>query len=52
MNAVVYSQRLNKNICYVILEVEHAKPGQEVVIHSPDKELIATTVGLPWINRG
>ena len=52
MNAVVYSPRLNKNICYVILEVEHAKPGQEVVIHSPDKELIATTVGLPWINRG
>ena len=52
MNAVVYSPRLNKNICYVILEVEHAKQGQEVVIHSPDKELIATTVGLPWINRG
>jgi len=52
MNAVVYSPRLNKNICYVILEVEHAKPGQEVVINSPDKELIATTVGLPWINRG
>ena len=51
MNAVVYSPRLNKNICYVILDIEHAKTGQEISISSPEKEFIATTVDIPWLNR-
>ena len=51
MNAVVYSPRLNKNICYVILDIEHAKTGQEISIFSPEKEFIATTVDIPWLNR-
>jgi aminomethyltransferase len=51
MNALVYSPRLDKNICYTILNIEHAKSGQEIIISSPEKELIATTVDLPWLER-
>ena len=51
MNALAYSPRLDKNICYTILNIEHAKSGQEIVISSPEKELIATTVDLPWLER-
>jgi aminomethyltransferase len=51
MNAMVYSPRLDKNICYTILDIEHAKSGQEIVIVSPEKDLIATTVDLPWRER-
>ncbi len=51
MHALVYSPRLDKNICYVILDIEHAKSGQQLIISSPEKELIATTVDLPWFGR-
>ena len=51
MNALVYSPRLNKNICYTILDIEHAKSGQEIIIRSPEEELLATTVDLPWLER-
>ena len=51
MNAVVYSPRLNKNISYVILDIEYAKIGQEITISSPNKELIARTVDIPWLKR-
>jgi glycine cleavage system aminomethyltransferase T len=51
MNALVYSPRLDKNICYTILDIEYAKSGQEIMISSPEKELIATTVDLPWLQR-
>ena len=51
MNAMVYSPRLNKNICYTILDIEHAKSGQEIIISGPDCELKATTVDLPWLER-
>jgi glycine cleavage system aminomethyltransferase T len=51
MNAVVYSPRLNKNISYVILDIEHAKIGQEITISSPERELTAITVEIPWLNR-
>ena len=51
MNALVYSPRLDKNICYTILNIEHAKSGQEIIISSPEKELMATTVDLPWLVR-
>ena len=39
------------NICYVILEIEYAKSGQEIIISSQEKELMATTVDLPWFTR-
>ena len=51
MNAMVYSPRLNKNICYTILDIEHAKSGQEITISAPDFELKAVTVDLPWLER-
>ena len=51
MNALVYSPRLGKNIGYTILDIEHAKSGQGIIISSPEKELIATTVDLPWFKR-
>ena len=51
MNAMVYSPRLNKNICYTILDIEHAKSGQEITISAPGSELKAVTVDLPWLER-
>ena len=51
MNALVYSPRLDKNICYTILDVNHANIGKNIVICSPDKELKATLVDLPWFER-
>ena len=51
MNALVYSPRLDKNIAYTILDIEHAKSGQEIIISSPEKELNAITVDLPWLER-
>lgn len=51
LNALVYSPRLDKNIGYTILDIEHAKSGQEIIISTPEKELMATTVDLPWLER-
>ena len=51
MNALVFSPRLNKNICYVVLDAKNAVSGEEVVIASPDKELQAKLVELPWLER-
>ena len=51
MNAMAYSPRFDKNICYIILDIEHAKINQEIVITSPEKDFIATTVDLPWLER-
>ena len=51
MNALVYSPRLDKNISYTILDIEHAQTGKEIVISSPDKDLKAITVDTPWLIR-
>ena len=51
LNALVYSPRLDKNIGYTILDIEYAKSGQEIIISTPEKELLATTVDLPWLER-
>ena len=51
MHALVYSPRLDKNICYTILDIEHANSGCEIIISSPEKDLLATTVNLPWFER-
>ena len=51
MHALVYSPRLDKNISYTILDIEHAKSGQEIIISSSEKEFMATTVELPWFKR-
>jgi aminomethyltransferase len=51
MNALVFSPRLNKNICYVILDIKHAISGNEVMISSPDQDRQAILVDLPWLER-
>lgn len=51
MNALVFSPRLNKNICYVILDIKHAICGNEVMISSPDQDRQAILVDLPWLER-
>ena len=51
MNALVYSPRLDKNIAYTILDIEHAKSRKEITISSPEKEIVAITVDLPWLER-
>ena len=51
MNALVYSPRLDKNICYTIVDINYAKSGQVITISSPEKELTARTVDLPWLER-
>ena len=51
MNAMVYSPRIDKNLSYVFLDIEHARVGQEIIISSPDKDLKAKLVDLPWLDR-
>jgi len=49
MMSAVFSPRFEKNICYIILDVEHALPGKSVDIQTPEGELKAELVKLPWI---
>ena len=49
MMSAVFSPRFKKNICYIILDVEHALPGQSVDIQMPEGEIKAELVKLPWI---
>ena len=49
MMSAVFSPRFKKNICYIILDVEHALPGQSVDIQTPEGEVRAELVKLPWI---
>ncbi|MDC3240228.1 dimethylsulfoniopropionate demethylase [Gammaproteobacteria bacterium] len=49
MMSAVFSPRFKKNICYIILDVEHALPGKSVNIQTPEGELKAELVKLPWI---
>ena len=49
MMSAVFSPRFKKNICYIILDVEHALPGKAVNIQTPEGELKAELVKLPWI---
>ena len=51
MTAMVFSPRLQKNISYVFLDIEHAKVGQEILISNSDQSLEAVVVDLPWFDR-
>ena len=51
MTAMVFSPRLQKNIAYVFLDIEHAKVGQEILISNFDQSLEAVVVDLPWFDR-
>jgi aminomethyltransferase len=51
MNAMAYSPRLDKNLSYVFLDIEHAQVGKEIIISSPEADLQAKVVDLPWLQR-
>jgi len=51
MMSAVFSPRFEKNICYIILNVEHAAVGKSVDIQTPDGMLKAELVDLPWIKE-
>ena len=51
MNAMAYSPRLDKNLSYVFLDIEHAQAGKEIIISSPEGDLKAKVVDLPWLQR-
>ena len=51
MTAMVFSPRLQKNISYVFVDIEHAKIGQEIVISSPNHSFEALVVDIPWFDR-
>ena len=51
MTAMVFSPRLQKNIAYVFLDIEHAKVGQEILISNSHQSLEAEVVDLPWFDR-
>jgi len=51
MHALVYSPRLKKNIGYIIVDVAYARSGSEIIISSPEQELTATVVDIPWFER-
>jgi len=51
MMSAVFSPRFKKNICYIILDIEHAHVGKSANIHTPNGELKAELVELPWIKE-
>ena len=51
MMSAVFSPRFEKNICYIILDVENAAVGKSVDIQTPDGMLKAELVDLPWIKE-
>jgi len=51
MNAMAYSPRLDKNLSYVFLDIEHAQAGKEIIISAAEGDLKAKLVVLPWLQR-
>ena len=51
MMSAAYSPRLKKNICYVIIETAFATEGQSIRVITPDTELEAVIVNLPWFKK-
>ena len=50
VTSAVYSPRLEKNIGYAWLPVEHTEPGAQVTVESPDGAREATVVPLPFFD--
>ena len=45
----IFSPRLNKNIGFASINIEHAKPGTSITINSPQGDLEAEVSEFPWI---
>jgi len=50
ITSAVYSPRLQKNIGYAMVPVEHATPGTKLMVETPDGERAATVVAMPFID--
>jgi len=45
----IFSPRLNKNIGFASINIEHAKPGTSITINSPQGDLEAEVCEFPWV---
>jgi glycine cleavage system aminomethyltransferase T len=47
----LHSPRLEKNIGYAMVAIEHAQPGTAIEVHTPSRERPAVVAELPFIRR-
>jgi glycine cleavage system aminomethyltransferase T len=47
----LHSPRLEKNIGYAMVGIEHAHPGTAIEVHTPSRERPAMVAELPFIRR-
>ena len=52
VTSALWSPRLEKNIGYAWLPVEHAELGSQVVVETPDNDRSATVVPMPFVDPG
>ncbi len=52
VTSALWSPRLEKNIGYAWLPVEHAEVGSQVVVETPDNDRSATVVPMPFVDPG
>lgn len=52
VTSAVYSPRLEKNIGYAWVPVEHAEPGSRLVVETPEGGREATVVPMPFVDPG
>jgi glycine cleavage system aminomethyltransferase T len=52
VTSAIYSPRLQKNIGFAWLPIEHAGLGTRLMVTSPDGARAATTVPIPFIDPG
>lgn len=50
VTSAVYSPRLEKNIGYAWLPIEHTERGTPLTVETPDGQRAATIVGLPFVD--
>ncbi len=50
MTSAVYSPRLEKNIGYAWLPIEHTELGTRLTVETPDGDREATIVPLPFVD--
>ncbi len=51
LTTAAYSPRLDKNICYIMMDIDHAIIGNTVSIKSSKEQLEATLVEWPWVKK-
>jgi aminomethyltransferase len=51
LTSAAYSPRLGKNIAFILVDIEHAVVGSTIAIESPNENLEAELVELPWFTN-